>query len=243
MPYRSAKNSGFTLIELLVVIAIIAILAAILFPALTKAREAGRRATCVSNLRQIGAAMRQYMQDNNDRFPYLAVDEREGSISGKVPQGTALNGRTIWVMPPGHLYWTDQIKTYTNDGNVYVCPSQSPSAAAVADPKDPAFMDLGDYPYSYALNWYCAGNQDTFYIEWEKQGGPAQNMCILLSENLNTDWCWCSSWDWYKCNWLTQDDGKNHGRHGNGANFLCVDGHVVRSDQTDRPGKPYWMKA
>jgi len=63
------KKRGFTLIELLVVIAIIAILAAMLLPALARAREQARRSVCISNLKQIGLAIKMYAQDYKEFYP------------------------------------------------------------------------------------------------------------------------------------------------------------------------------
>src|SRR5262245_57150515 len=63
------RKRGFTLIELLVVIAIIAILAAILFPVFARAREQARKATCLSNLRQMGTAVTMYVQDYDETYP------------------------------------------------------------------------------------------------------------------------------------------------------------------------------
>jgi prepilin-type N-terminal cleavage/methylation domain-containing protein len=75
-------GSGFTLIELLVVIAIIAILAAILFPVFARARESARRATCLSNLKQLGTAFQMYAQDFDETYPSGLVLAVPGPAAG-----------------------------------------------------------------------------------------------------------------------------------------------------------------
>ncbi len=79
-----ARKTGFTLIELLVVIAVIALLMGILLPALQRAREQGRSAVCLSNLKQIGLAMHMFAEDNNRKV--MRAEIRENLKPGAMPE-------------------------------------------------------------------------------------------------------------------------------------------------------------
>lgn len=104
---RTVQRNAFTLIELLVVIAIIAILAAILFPVFARARENARRASCQSNLKQIGLGIAQYTQDYDEKLPYI---ENESSPVG----GQFASDNT---------YWADGIQPYVKSTQIFLCPS------------------------------------------------------------------------------------------------------------------------
>ena len=108
------KRSGFTLIELLVVIAIIAILAAILFPVFAKAREKARQASCLSNIKQMGLAAMQYVQDYDEYYP---LGYRNSGTNEYLPV------TKVTKNPGGWVAWFENLYPYIKNGQVFVCPS------------------------------------------------------------------------------------------------------------------------
>lgn len=113
LPREERRDFAFTLIELLIVIAIIAILAAILFPVFGRARENARRSSCQSNLKQIGLAVTQYVQDYDERFMPLS----NAPMRLPIRLAPYMKSQQLWKCPSSS-FDSDQWDGTQEDGTV-----------------------------------------------------------------------------------------------------------------------------
>ena len=120
---------AFTLIELLVVIAIIAILAAILFPVFAKARDKARQTSCLSNQKQLGLALLQYVQDYDEQYP-----------GGLMIEPVINGGGTGDMREP----YDSQLRPYIKSDGIFACPSDSSGSRIAASSTSLSFWD-GSY--------------------------------------------------------------------------------------------------
>ena len=160
-PVQERVKQHFTLIELLVVIAIIAILAAILMPALNSARERGRDASCKSNLRNLGFFMAQYTDDNNLWYPQMPSDD--GSIKCWTWQ---LARYSMKILKQDEV--PTDIKT-----KVFDCPAGT-------------HINDGMYikrPRGYAMNYHVAGYTSGLYLGGKKLDKDATRRNIPKKAN------------------------------------------------------------
>ena len=226
----SVRGTGFTLIELLVVIAIIAILAAILFPVFSRAREKARQSSCGSNLRQVQLAIAQYAQDYDERHPHTWF---------------TANGQ--WDDWPGGYQWEEAVLPYVKNDQLFVCPSASAiryvpdtNLAGVDNPLPPrggyagnvAYWDgrcaagiVANHPFGFRSLAAIDEPAGTFMV-WDSaaSGSPGRFEEGWRDGTQQPDTVnWSANPPRLERPGVTSAVG---GRHTEGANFSYVDGHM-----------------
>lgn len=193
--HAGVKESSFTLIELLVVIAIIAILAAILLPALNSARERGRQASCINNLKQMASAVVQYVNDSDDYMPLFAhgysspmTFNDAGNMSWKVSLAPYV-GISTTVQ--------NEMRKAVAEG-VFLCPSWSAGATSCSnDLADTSNMKTvahgGGYAYSYGQGLNSEGSKHVigyglgkYYTKINEITSPTETLVIGEANDKST---------------------------------------------------------
>ncbi|MCX6343684.1 MAG: prepilin-type N-terminal cleavage/methylation domain-containing protein [Armatimonadetes bacterium] len=196
--YRAFNRRGFSLIELLVVIGIIAILAAILFPILTKARERARQVQCVMNMKQLFKAFRMYTDDNNGRFPVIRVHSSDPTTNWV--GSTTFGGGSLPQIQKGQLW------PYVKNIKVYLCETDRRVPAAW-------FGGVTNYNHSYSVNrTLCGSKVDSIPSEQARRG------VMMVHESRLT----INDGD------FNMDSDVVSNIHYSGTNVLYLDGHCLR---------------
>ncbi|HWX22432.1 MAG TPA: prepilin-type N-terminal cleavage/methylation domain-containing protein [Candidatus Binatia bacterium] len=151
----AGRRAGFTLIELLVVIAIIAILAAMLLPALARAKDKARTTQCLSNMKQLQLCWHMYVNDNNDLLPLNGAAPIPGPGGNGLPnswiQGGAQSDPAVPWIPNGVLY------PYNTSVSIYACPANTRQLTYPANPPTTFVPTQGPQARTVSINYPLGG--------------------------------------------------------------------------------------
>jgi prepilin-type N-terminal cleavage/methylation domain-containing protein/prepilin-type processing-associated H-X9-DG protein len=206
------KRKAFTLIELLVVIAIIAILAAILFPVFAQAREAARKASCQSNLKQIGNAWMMYVQDYDEKACLNTWNSRTFGDQPELPPATGV----LQV-------FGQRLQPYLKNYQVLNCPSASLPWVTQDTQEQPPVNIRGSYAMHSYGHWAMAEIEfpAEFFLVWDTTGRNVANGGQCGSDS--NAWIGSENIVGYY-NWTK--NGCFAARHMDQINMLFADTHV-----------------